>query len=248
MTLAILQARTSSSRLPGKVLKPILCQPMLLRQIERVRRSTCIDDLIVATSLDSSDDELAGVMSSYNVAVYRGDLNDVLSRFAGAVDLYPAARNVVRLTGDCPLADWEVIDAVFKRYSEGGFDYMSNCAPPTWPDGLDVEVMSREALTAADREAKTPSDREHVTPFLRAHPERFRIGNLVADQDLSDLRWTVDEPEDFALVEVIFEALYPGKPDFRTPDILKLLREKPDLAANSHIGRNEGYRPDSVSD
>lgn len=241
MTLAILQARTTSSRLPGKVLRPILGKPMLLHQIERILHARRVDDLIVATSDDPSDDTLAETLEDAGVAVHRGDLDDVLARFKGAADRFPGAGTLLRLTGDCPLADWEVIDRIVEAFETGGYDYISNCDPPTWPDGLDVEVLSRDALDAAFEEATLKSEREHVTPFIRNGRDRFRVGNVEADTDLSALRWTVDEPEDFAFVAAVYERLYPHNPAFRTPDILALLRREPDLAANTQFERNEGY-------
>ena len=248
MRLAVLQARTTSSRLPGKVLLPILGKPMLLRQIERIRRARGIDELVVATSEDASDDGLAACLTAAGVAVHRGRLDDVLDRFAAAVARYPQARTILRLTGDCPLTDWEVIDRLVEAQEAGGFDYVSNCAPPTWPDGLDVEVLTREALEAAACEATLGSDREHVTPFIRNHAERFRVGNVEAEQDLSGLRWTVDEPEDFAFVTAVYERLYPDNPAFRTPEILALLHHEPEIAGNSRFERNEGYARSLAAD
>ena len=220
-TLAILQARVSSSRLPGKVLLPILGEPMLLRQIERLNRCSGLDKLIVATSTDPTDDSLELECEKRGVECFRGSLNDVLDRFIQAANPYDP-ETVVRLTGDCPLADPALIDEVIKYFYEGNYYYVSNCDPPTFPDGLDVEVMRFSSLEAAHREAVLPSDREHVTPFIRSHPERFRLGNYACDTNRSHLRWTVDEPEDFEFVRSIYEKLYPAKPDFGTDDILRV--------------------------
>ncbi len=241
-TLAILQARTSSSRLPGKVLMPILGEPMLFRHIERLHRSREIDQFIVATSTDASDDALVQACAQRGVVCYRGSLDDVLQRFMQAAEPY-APEIVVRLTGDCPLADPAVIDEVIRFFRAGNYDYASNCMPPTFPDGLDVEVMRFSCVQEAEREAMLPSHREHVTPFLRAHPERFRIGNHASTVDRSGLRWTVDEPEDFEFVRRVYEKLYPVKPDFTTLDILDLLKREPELQTmNSAFERNEGAK------
>ena len=240
--LGILQARVSSSRLPGKVLLPILGQPMLVRQLERLDRCRTIDRLLVATSTDGSDDTLAVACEHRGVACFRGHLLDVLDRFVHAARPY-RPEIVVRLTGDCPLADPIMIDDVIGFFESGDYDYVSNFVPPTFPDGLDVEVMRFAALEDAAREASLPSHREHVTPFLRAHPERYRLGNLAGPVDLSHLRWTVDEPEDVEFVRGVYERLYPAKPDFTTQDILELLdREQALLAINSTFSRNEGLR------
>lgn len=241
MITAIIQARLSSSRLPGKVLKPILGRPMLELQIERVRRARRIDTLVVATSTAADDDPIAALCGKLGVRCHRGSLEDVLDRVHGAV-LPDAASHVVRLTADCPLADPELIDRVIAFCVDGGYDYASNALEPTYPDGLDVEVMRFEALAAAWREATAASEREHVTPFLYKHPERFRLGSFKAERDLSQLRWTVDEREDFELIERIYHALYPKNAAFSTTDILSLLDSMPELKTlNTRHLRNEGY-------
>ncbi|MCB1509496.1 MAG: glycosyltransferase family protein [Hyphomicrobiaceae bacterium] len=242
MIVAALQARSSSSRLPGKILKPILGMPMLARQIERILRSRRIDKLVVATSALAEDQAVADLAAAAGVDCYRGSLDDVLDRMYQAVAPY-SPDLMVRLTGDCPLADWDVIDKVVSFAEEGGYDYASNTLQPTWPDGLDVEVVRFEAFDIAWREATTTLDREHVMPFLYRNKERFKLGNTVRDVDLSGLRWTVDEPADFAFVTKIYEALYPANAAFSTADILTYLASHPDVVAlNAGIERNEGYK------
>jgi spore coat polysaccharide biosynthesis protein SpsF len=222
MILAVLQARMSSTRLPGKVMKPLLGEPMILRQLERLRRTKTLGALVVATSDDASDDPLTHQLQAEGVATHRGSLHDVLDRFSGAVAAFGPAEHVVRLTADCPLADPKVIDACVRLHVEGGFDYTANDHPPSFPRGLDVEVMTAEALRLAASEATDPAEREHVTMFLYRRPERFRIGHLVGEQDLSRLRWTVDTAADYAFVERVYGRLYLEKPDFTTDDILAL--------------------------
>jgi spore coat polysaccharide biosynthesis protein SpsF len=240
MILAVLQARVSSSRLPGKVLRPILGVPMILRQVERARRAVGVDRLLVATSVDPSDDPLAELCAGDGIECFRGSLDDVLDRFYRAARPF-APEHVVRLTGDCPLADPELIGEVISFHRDGGYDYVSNALEPTFPDGLDVEVFRFPCLEHAWREASLPSEREHVTPFLYHRPERFRIGCYKGDVDLSRLRWTVDEPVDFELVTRIYGELYPVRRDFTTGDILGLLERKPELKTlNTHHRRNEG--------
>ncbi|BDD92217.1 spore coat protein [Pandoraea sp. NE5] len=239
--IALLQARCSSSRLPGKVLKPLLGQPMILRQIERLRRVRRIDELVVVTSEESSDDELAGVCHNAGVPVFRGSLNDVLDRFYRAIES-KTVDHVVRLTADCPLTDPATVDAVIDLYLKGGFDYASNTLPPTYPDGLDAEIFQAEVLRTIWREASQPSEREHVTSFIYKHPERFRLGNLTNDRDLSSLRWTVDTPADFLFAEAVYEALYAENPAFDYADVLALLARSPELQLlNTEQARNAGY-------
>ena len=248
MTIAVLQARFSSTRLPGKVLKPLLGRPMLARQLERIGRAASIDRIIVATSTEASDDPIADLCGEIGVGCYRGSLDDVLDRMYQAAASAGAA-TVMRLTGDCPLADPAVFDDLNAFFLQGGYDYASNTIEPTFPDGLDVEVMHFECLKAAWREAVLPSEREHVTPFIYNHSERFRLGSFKQKSDLSGLRWTVDEPRDFEFVSRIYEALYEGNPAFTAADVLRLLQDQPELELiNSGQERNEGYQASLQAD
>jgi len=240
MILGILQARTSSSRLPRKVMLPMAGAPMLARQIERLLRARRMDKLVLATSDRAEDDCVAELAESAGIGSHRGSLDDVLDRFHGAAAPY-APSHVVRVTGDCPLADWEVIDRVIAFAVEGGYDYASNTLNPTWPDGLDVEAVTFEALETAWREAVRPLEREHVMPFITSRPERFRLGSFEGEPDLSGMRWTVDEPQDYQFVCRVYDALYERNPAFTTADVLALLDERPELAdLNTGFIRNEG--------
>jgi spore coat polysaccharide biosynthesis protein SpsF len=236
MILAILQARMSSTRLPGKVLKLILGRPMLSLQVERVLHSRRVDQLIVATSTEKIDDGIVHMCSEMKVACYRGSLNDVLDRFYQAALQYKP-KHVVRLTGDCPLIDPEIIDEVIGFHLDGSFDYATNSIEPfTFPDGLDVEIFKSSVLQFAWNEASLPLHREHVTPFIRSNPERFKIGRYENQTNLSHLRWTVDEHKDFEFVSRVYEALYSRKNVFTTQDILGLLKRDPSLVKiNSDI-------------
>ena len=248
MILAILQARVSSSRLPGKILLPILGEPMLFRQIERINRCRRIDKLIVATSTDPSDDALVSACKERGIDVGRGSLDDVLQRFIDVARPY-APSIIVRLTGDCPLTDPDVIDATIELFIRGGHDYASNAYPPSYPDGLDVEVTRMSVLEQACAEAKLLSEREHVTLYIRSRADLFRAGTLQNTVDHSHLRWTVDEPADFEVVRAIYEALYPANPNFTSADILAYLDRNPSLAAaNSGIARNEGLAKSLAKD
>ena len=233
MRLAILQARMSSSRLPGKVLKPLAGAPMVLRQIERVQAARSIDALVLATSTDPTDDGLASVARDAGVRVHRGPLNDVLARFIGTLEATPA-ETVVRLTADCPFADPEIIDAAIDLHLTRGADYTSN-TPDTFafPKGLDVEVISAQTLRRA---AKNPSPdaREHVTWDIWQHPQSWRIAWMSSQgADDGDIRWTVDTPDDYAFAAAVYEGLHAAKPAFRAADIRAFLADRPDLA---HFG------------
>ncbi|MDP3852501.1 glycosyltransferase family protein [Phenylobacterium sp.] len=222
MILAVLQARMSSSRLPGKVMAPVLGQPMIARQVERLRRSRRVDHLVVATSEEPSDDPLATCAAGLDLDVVRGPLDDVLARFLKALDAFPEAETLVRLTADCPLTDWRVLDETIDKHLSTGADYTENMAVKTYPHGLDVEVMKAQALRRAGLEATSSYDREHVTPYLYATPGRFRLADITRTPSLGHLRWTVDLPEDLEFVRHVYETLYPGDPDFGTEAIAAL--------------------------
>lgn len=221
---------------------------MLARQIERLRRSKQIERLVVATSAQPADDAIADLSAVLSVDCYRGSLEDVLDRFYQAAK-HHAATVVVRLTGDCPLTDVELIDKVITTHLKHGNDYTSNTLQPSYPDGLDVEVFHFAVLEQAWREATLSSQREHVTPFIYQHPEHFRLENIRSFEDLSSYRWTVDEPEDFEFVRRVYEALYPVKPDFGTTEILDLLHRQPELTTlNAGRQRNEGFVRSQATD
>ncbi|MFQ5498596.1 MAG: cytidylyltransferase domain-containing protein [Candidatus Zixiibacteriota bacterium] len=241
MILGIVQARTSSSRLPGKVLKPILGRPMIALQLERLSRVQSIDKLIVATSDRSDDTPLVSLCATMDIDCFCGSLDDVLDRFYRAAKKYSTS-HVVRLTGDCPLTDPDTIDQMVDTYLNGEYDYVSNTIEPTFPDGLDGEVFRMDCLTSAWHEANLPSQREHVTPFIWQQPKRFKLHAYRHTVDLSHMRWTVDEPEDFSFVKEIFQELYPDNASFGMRDVLQLLERRPELGKmNNQIERNEGY-------
>lgn len=229
--LAILQARMGSSRLPGKVLKPIMGRPMLGRHIDRLKRCSTIDRLVVATSADKGDDPIAAFCAAEGVSCYRGPLQDVLARYETAARENDPVDHVLRLTGDCPLADPAIIDRVVRTHLAGNYDYTSNTLEVKFPDGLDAEIMTREALNQAASEAREPYDREHVTPFIYRRPDRFRMGSVVNDANLGHMRWTVDTEADFRLVEAVYRALLPRNDAFAYSDILRFLLANPDVAA-----------------
>jgi spore coat polysaccharide biosynthesis protein SpsF len=234
-TLIIVQARMTSTRLPGKVLLPLAGVPMLTRLVERLRRVQRADGIVVATTTNATDDTIAALCAPLGVPCHRGSEHDVLSRYADAARLH-GADVVVRITSDCPLIDPALIDQVIAAYEEGGSDYVSNMLPPTWPYGMAVEVCSAAALAQAHAEATQAAEREHVTPFIYWHPERYRLRNVASPVDLSQHRWTVDTPEDYQLVSRLFDHLVPTHPHFTQADVLALLDQHPDwIALNQHI-------------
>lgn len=242
-TVCIVQARMTSTRLPGKVLLPLAGKPLLERQLERLRRARLLDAIVVATTTNASDDAIADLCAACGLACFRGSEHDVLSRYAGAAEA-AGARHVARVTSDCPLLDPAVVDEVLAAYRQHACDYASNTHPQSWPHGMAVEVFSRAALEQAHAQACTPDEREHVTPFIYWRPDRFRLWNVRRDPDLSAHRWTVDTPEDYELVSRLFEAAFRQRQDFGLADVLEALDRHPEWARiNSHVQQKVPARP-----
>lgn len=237
-TVAIVQARMGSVRLPNKVMKLIGGLPMIEVLLARLSRSVEIDQIVVATSTDSRNLSLVEHVQSLGYACEQGSENDVLDRYV-KVGQKHLADIVVRITGDCPLIDSTLVDETIRKFKQGNYDYVSNSYPPTFPDGLDVEVCSFSALKRALDESTELFDREHVTPYLR-RPDLFKQGAVVGEMDYSGLRWTVDEPVDFEVVSAVFEHFTPDI-HFGWQQVLELQRRQPELfLANHTIVRNEG--------
>lgn len=215
----------SSTRLPGKVFRPIKGVPMMMHQIARIRQMRHLGDVVVATSVESSDDELAEFLAENGVTVFRGPLNDVAARFLGALDAHPSDI-AVRLTADCPLIDPTVVDAVIERHVESGADYTSNVIERTFPRGLDCEVFNPDVLRGLYADGLSDFEKEHVTIGIYQRPERFHLENFAGDVDHSDLRWTVDTPEDFAFATWVFDQ-FDGD-DFTSDDVYALIDANPD--------------------
>lgn len=243
MTIAIIQARMSSTRLHGKVLKKIGGKTLLEILVERVRRASSIEKIVIATTDSAEDKKIADLAGKLGLDSHRGSEKDVLDRYYQTAKKFKADV-VVRITGDCPLMDPKIIDRVVEYYKENSdkYDYVSNVRPPTFPDGMDVEVFPFEVLEKAWKKAKLPSEREHVTAYIANHPEIFKIGNILRKDDVSSMRLTVDSKEDFEVVKRIIEN-FPDKKDFGLEDILDLKRKNPKIfLGNNKYERNEGMK------
>lgn len=243
MNLAIIQARMGSTRLPGKVLMPLCEKPMLFHIVKRLEQSSGLDQLMIATTNETEDDPVEQFCKEQGVVCYRGSTKDVLDRFYKAAEFVGVKNEdvIVRITADCPLVDPELLDRMLEAYQQSSVDYFSNVNPPTFPDGLDIEIFSFSSLQKAQQEAKLSSEREHVTLYIRNHPESFTMRNFESEVDFSKHRWTVDQPEDFEFIKKIYESLYPKKPIFLVREILALLKEQPWLTKeNEKFQRNEG--------
>jgi len=235
-TVIIIQARMTSTRLPGKVLRTVLGKPLLAYQLERLQRVRAADEIVVATTVNETDDAIVNVCKQLNVLHFRGSEQDVLERYYQAA-VKRSADTIVRITSDCPIIDPRVVNQVIEFYhGHTECAYVSNCLPRTYPVGMDTEVFPFEALEKAYYEAVSAPDREHVTGFIERQPEVFRQANVPYVADCSHYRWTVDTAEDFEVISSILTALYPRNPYFTLEDCLELLTVHPEWEAiNSHV-------------
>lgn len=239
--IALLQARTDSTRLPKKVLKNILGIPMIIHQLKRTIKSKYIDNLLLLTSDEKSDDELADVVQNYDFSIYRGDKNNVLKRFYNSVENFKLNDNdiIVRLTGDCPLHDANIIDESIESFINSNCDYLANCVEIVYPDGLDVEIFNYKSLKIAYTESRKLSEFEHVTPYIRNNA-KFKIQNLIKNPIHPEWRLTVDEEDDFTLITKIYEHF--DSTYFSFNMIVDFLEHNTELIQiNNKINRNEGY-------
>ena len=242
--VAIIQARMRSSRLPGKVMKGIIENPVIWHVLKRVQAARSVHEVTVASSLQPLDDVLEEFCSEYGVRCFRGDEEDVLDRFYQAAKLFRASV-IVRITADCPLIDPNIIDKAIDVYLSGDYDYVSTAYPKaTYPDGLDTEVFSFQALERAWRKAQLPSEREHVTPYIWKNEKGiFKTGNITYSPDLSDKRWTLDDKDDLQFIREVYNRLYQTNSIFHMGEVLELLKKHPELEAiNSSSDRNAGYK------
>jgi spore coat polysaccharide biosynthesis protein SpsF len=226
--VAIVQARTGSTRLPGKVLQDLAGQSMLSRVIDRLRASHLIDQIVVATTCDVNDDVIVEECDRCSVSFSRGDEGDVLDRY------YRTAKSneadvVVRITSDCPLLDPTITDKIIQAFLQERPDYASNTISRTYPRGLDTEVIAWNALARAWQQAGQLYEREHVTPYIIENPTEFKLLSVTGDQDYSGYRWTVDTPEDLAFVRAVYSR-FPTETLFSWSDVLGLLEREPALA------------------
>ncbi|MAG02899.1 acylneuraminate cytidylyltransferase [Candidatus Pacearchaeota archaeon] len=237
--VCIIQARVGSTRLPKKILLKVQEKEILIHVLERVLRSKMIDEIIVATTTNPNDEQIVKLLHEHphsKIKISRGSEEDVLDRY------YQAAKDtgadiIVRITSDCPLIDWDLIDQIIVEFQKGEYDYISNVLDKrTYPRGLDVECFSFEVLDKMQKICKEKREREHVTTYIRENRAMFRTKNIEQDVDLSNLRWTLDEADDLKLITIIYNKLYQNKFDFNTEDIISLINKEPELAyINKHV-------------
>lgn len=232
--VVVVQARTGSSRLPGKVLKPACGAPLLVRQVERIAAASMPSEIIVATTVDAADEPIVQICDAAGFQVVRGHPTDCLDRHVVAARAAKADA-VVKIPSDCPLIDPAAIDRVIGEYlaAPDRWDFVSNLHPPTWPDGNDVEIMPMAVLETAWREVQRPLEREHTTPFIWDQPERFRVCNVRWETGLDyseSHRFTLDYEEDYQMIRAVYDALWePTHPIFPIADILALLEARPEI-------------------
>jgi spore coat polysaccharide biosynthesis protein SpsF len=245
---AIIQARMGSSRLPGKVLMPLAGLAVIDRVVAQLQYSRRLSGIVVATTTSPSDDPLVEHVRKRNIRFFRGSEDDVLDRYYQCAACI-GANNIARITADCPLIDPQVVDATIELFEKSQVMYASNIEPATFPDGLDVEVFSYEALEWSWREAKLPSEREHVTQYIRKHPELFSRVTLESPVPLEQLRWTLDQVEDYNFLSEVFDALPSRDAPVLMEQVLRALRYMPDLQrSNDHIERNLGLKKSLAED
>jgi spore coat polysaccharide biosynthesis protein SpsF len=237
--LVILQARMSSTRLPGKVMAEINDIPMIYWQIKRIEKSKLISGICVAISEDPTDDVLFNFLAEQKIEVVRGALDNVLQRFKKVIDSHPQD-NFIRLTGDCPLVMPQLIDEMIEEFRNHNFDYLSNSLIPTFPDGLDIEIFTREAFTRLSEFEMDPQETEHVTLGMYSRPNEFRISSFEDYTDRSSFRWTVDYFEDLDFIRSIYNHFKGRESVFDYEELLEFLRSNPEVVSGiSASRRNE---------
>jgi spore coat polysaccharide biosynthesis protein SpsF len=229
-TVAIIEARMTSTRLPGKIMLPILGKPMLELLIERLKRAKFLDQIVVATTSNLSDDVVEKLTQRIGAGCFRGSEDDVLDRVLSAAHANDADV-IVEITGDCPLIDPQVIDRVIRTYQTKNVDYVSNLLKKTYPRGMETQVFSTGVLEKVARLTQDPVDHEHVSLYIYEHPEIFSLFNVESNlpEKYWDLRLTVDTHEDFQLIKAIYELLYPQNHAFTLIDVVDLLEKRNDL-------------------
>jgi spore coat polysaccharide biosynthesis protein SpsF (cytidylyltransferase family) len=244
-TIAIIQARMGSIRLPGKMMILLAGRPIIFHVVNRVKKSKLVDQAVLATSDEKNNEVLIEEVKKYGIDSFVGDENDVLDRFYQCAKKFNADI-IVRITGDCPLIDPKIIDKVIEIFQNNQVDYASNVHPPTFPDGFDVEVFSFGVLEKAWQKAKLKSEREHVTPYIWKNKE-FIKKNLKNDKDFSHLRLTIDEKEDLDFLNLLFEKL--NTDNYEMSDVIQIIKENPELInINSKFIRNQGYTKSIIED
>lgn len=242
MITAIIQARTGSTRLPNKIFASLMGEPLIYHVVERLKYSSLIKKIVIATTTNPNDDSLETWGRDHSVYVYRGSEDDVLARYYHAANQTQSSV-VIRITADDPFKDPNVIDAVIRILLDHNLDFAYNNNPPSFPEGLDTEVFTFDALERAYNQSRDQFEREHMTQYMYRHPDKFRQENYQYNEDISHLRWTIDTAEDLLMVQEVYKELYIDQKIFLMNDILLLLKNKPSIAEiNTHVKRSSMYQ------
>ena len=236
-TIATIEARMTSSRLPGKVLLPAQGKPMLARMVERLKLVPSLDGIVVATTVNATDDPIEALAAELGIGCWRGSEDDVLKRVLDAAHAFQVDV-IVELTGDCPLIDPMIVEQCIQAYRASGVDYLSNVLERTYPIGMDTQVFATKILDDVAKRTSDPTDHEHVSLYIYRHPELYSLKNIAAPAELHDpeLRLTLDTRQDYQMIDAVFAALLPTKPHFSLADILALLKSNPELRGlNDHV-------------
>lgn len=239
--VATIEARMTSSRLPGKVILPLAGKPALERMIERVKRSRYVDEVVVATTINAADDCLEDLAKRLGVGCYRGSELDVLDRVLKAAQKF-SADIIVELTGDCPLMDWRLVDRGIEDFFATGVDYSANDLKTTYPIGFDVQVFPTAVLAEVSNLTNDPIDRVHVSYYIYSHPDKFKVHNWEAEADSlgPEFRVTLDEQADYELIKIIFDNLLKIREDFTASDVVNFLRKNLELSKiNQHVRQKD---------
>jgi spore coat polysaccharide biosynthesis protein SpsF len=239
--LVILQARMSSKRFPGKVLQDLFGKPMIIRQISRIQSAKNIGKIVVATTRREDDDLLVSTLLENEIDIYRGATDDVISRYVQVIRKFQA-NTVVRLTADCPLVMPELLDSMIEDFSRNNWDYLSNTIFPTYPDGLDIEIFSAKSLISLYSMKLTDPEKEHVTLGFHNRKKEFNLQNYKSNLDYSNLRWTVDYPEDLEFIRKVYSKFQDRMNLFGFYEVLNLIRENPGMQSIIPASlRNEAF-------
>lgn len=229
--VATIEARMTSSRLPGKVLLDLAGKPSLQQIVERLKRSKYLDDVVVATTVNATDDPIIALCEQIGCTYFRGSEEDVLVRVLDAAKSV-SADIIVEITGDCPVIDWRHVDHLIELFYSGEYDYAANIIERSFPRGFDTQVFPVSVLDRVNQLTQDQQDHEHVSLYIYRHPETFKLINWAAEGMMRrpDYEITLDTPQDYQLIRAIYDELYPTNPDFSAEDVVRLLNEKPELA------------------
>ena len=240
--VAIVQARTGSTRLPGKVFLPLNGKPLIWHIIQRVRKSNFVNQIVIATTLNKKDDQLVEWAANENITIYRGSEDDVLDRFYQTA-IYIKADIIVRVTADDPFKDPEIIDKAISIFIDNDLNFISNNNPPTFPEGLDVEVFDMDTLKLAFNNSKDSFEKEHVTPYMFRNAEKIKTQNFKNIENKSNLRWTIDTEIDYEMVKIVYQNLYKEGSIFMYKEIIDYIQKFPHVGfMNVHETRSDMYK------